>query len=94
MIRITLRHRIPSILDGAADLAGKRLREQFSYRVLGPQYPLVRKVHKMFIKQIILKIERGASYERAKEILREVLDEVLDNEVYRSVRLSLDVDPY
>ena len=94
MIRISFRHRIPSILDGATDLVGKRLKEIFSSRVFGPQYPTVRKVHNTFIKQIILKIEREASVEKAKELLGTVLDEVLKNEVYRSIRVAVDVDPY
>jgi primosomal protein N' (replication factor Y) len=94
MIRISFRHKIPSILDGATDLVGKELRTIFSSRVYGPQYPPVRKVHNTFIKQIILKIERKASVEKAKELLGKVLNETLNGEVYRSVRISVDVDPY
>ena len=63
-------------------------------RVLGPQYPPVRKVHNQFFKHIILKIERDASYDRAKSLLHEVLKELGKNEVYKSIRISVDVDPY
>ncbi len=94
MIRISFRHRIPSILDGATDLVARELKEIFSSRVFGPQYPPVRKVHNTFIKQIILKIERAASYERARELLGGVLGSTMNNEVYRSIRISVDVDPY
>ncbi|MCK4746259.1 MAG: primosomal protein N', partial [Bacteroidales bacterium] len=94
MIRISFRHRIPSILDGATDLVGNELKRIFSTRVFGPQYPPVRKVQNHFIKQIILKIEREASYERARELLKEVLAYISANEVYRSIRISIDVDPY
>lgn len=93
MIRITFRHKIPSILDGATDLVGKDLRAIFSNRVYGPQYPAVRKAHNLFVKQIILKVEREASYERARELLREVLERLPANEVFKSVRISIDVDP-
>jgi primosomal protein N' (replication factor Y) len=94
MIRISFRHRIPSILDGATDLAGKELKQIFSSRVYGPQYPPVRKVHHFFIKQIILKIEREASFERARELLKQVLDGISENEVFKSIRISVDVDPF
>lgn len=94
MIKISFRHKIPSILDGATDLVGKELRAIFSSRVYGPQYPPVRKVYNTFVKQIILKIERKASVERAKELLDSVLTETLNTEVYRSVRISVDVDPF
>ena len=94
MIRITFRHKIPSILDGATDLMARQLREVFTSRVLGPQYPPVRKIHNTFQKQIILKIEREVSYERARELLKEVLDRLSGNVVYRAVRITVDVDPY
>lgn len=94
MIRISFRHKIPSILDGATDLVGKALKDIFSSRVYGPQYPPVRKVQDAFIKQIILKIEKKASVERAKDLLSSVLKETLSGEVYRSVRISVDVDPF
>jgi primosomal protein N' (replication factor Y) len=94
MIRITFRHRIPSILDGATDLVGKELRNIFSSRVYGPQYPAVRKVHNQFAKQIILKVEREASLERARELLKEVLGILSANVVFKSIRISIDVDPY
>ena len=94
MIRISFRHKIPSILDGATDLVARELKQIFASRVLGPQYPPVRKVHNTFQKHIILKIEKEASYERARELVKEVLKELSGNEVYRSVRFSVDVDPH
>jgi len=94
MIRVTFRHKIPSILDGACDLATRELKDIFTSRVYGPQYPPVRKVHNHFIKQIILKVEREASYERARELLKEVLQGISSREVFRSIRISIDVDPY
>lgn len=94
MIRISFRHKIPSILDGATDLVARDLKQIFSGRVLGPQYPPVRKMHNYFTKQIIIKIEREASFERARELLKEVLDRLAGNEVFRSVRISVDVDPF
>jgi primosomal protein N' (replication factor Y) len=94
MIRISFKHKIPSILDGATDLVASQLKEIFSNRVLGPQYPPVRKTHNTFQKQIILKIEKEASYERAKELLKKVLNGLSGNEVYRSIRISVDVDPH
>jgi primosomal protein N' (replication factor Y) len=94
MIRISFRHRIPAILDAATELTGKELKAIFATRVFGPQYPPVKKVQHYFIKQIILKIEKEASFERARNLLQEVLDATGSSEVYRAVRISVDVDPY
>ncbi|MEZ5072822.1 MAG: primosomal protein N' [Bacteroidales bacterium] len=94
MIRVSFRHRIPSILDSACDMVARELRDRFGHRVFGPQYPPVRKVYLDFIKHIHVKIERDASYERAKVLLKEVLEPLKKSEVYRAVRVSVDVDPY
>lgn len=94
LIRISFRHKIPSILDGACDQVAKELKSIFATRVFGPQYPPVRKIHDTFIKQIILKVEKKASVEKAKDLLNTVLKESLSGEVYRSIRISVDVDPY
>ena len=94
MIRISFKHKIPSILDGATELVARDLKKIFSTRVLGPQYPPVRKTYNTFQKQIILKIEKEASYERARSLLKEVLQVLATNEVYRTVRYTVDVDSY
>jgi len=94
MIRIIFRHKIPSILDAACAELAASLKEVFGNRVLGPQYPGVRKIQLTFVKHILIKVEKEASYERAKALLAERLAKGLNREVYRSIRVSLDVDPY
>jgi len=92
-IRITLRHEIPSILDGGALFLSKELKEIFGYRILGPQYPPVNRTHGKYIKQIIMKIEKGSSFERAKELTAELLEIFTLNPVYKQIRVTVDIDP-
>jgi len=66
LVRITLKHEIPSILDGGSVFIANELKEIFGGRVLGPQQPVVGRTHGKYIKQIILKIEKEASFEKAK----------------------------
>ncbi len=93
LIRITLRHEIPSILDGGAVFLANELREIFGGRVLGPQQPMVGRTHGKYIKQILLKIEKEASVEKAKRLVGELLDIFSENPVYRQIRRNIDVDP-
>ncbi len=92
-IRISLRHEIPSILDGGAQFLSKELREIFGNRILGPQYPPVNRTHGKYIKQIIMKIERESSFERAKDLTSELLEIFSLNPVYKQIRVTVDVDP-
>lgn len=93
LIRITLRHEIPSILDGGAVFLANEMREIFGKRVLGPQPPLIGKAHGKFIREINLKIEREAGMEKVKSLLGELMDIFAVNPVYRQIRRSIDVDP-
>lgn len=93
MIRITLRHEIPSILDGGSVFLANELRELLGSRVLGPQQPFVGKTHGKYIRQIILKIEKEISAEKVKQKLAALLDIFSQNPVYRQIRVTVDVDP-
>jgi len=94
MIRLLFKHRVPSILDGGAGLVAGKLKEIFGpARVLGPQYPPIRKIQDQFQKQLYIKIEREASFEKAKSIVREKLKLLENNTVYRNIRINVDVDP-
>ena len=93
MIRLMFKHKVPSILDSGTALVSGELKAVFGSRVLGPQYPLVRKVQNQFQKQIFLKLEREASAEKAKTIIAEKLKLFDKNPVYRAIRVTIDVDP-
>ncbi len=94
MIRITLKHEIPSILDGGAVFLANELREIFGGRVLGPQQPAVGRTHGKYIKQIILKIEKEASFEKAKGLISELMEIFAASPVFKQIRRTLDVDPF
>jgi primosomal protein N' (replication factor Y) len=94
LIRITLKHEIPSILDGGSVFLANELREIFGGRVLGPQQPLVGRTHGKYIKQILLKIEREASFEKAKNLIGQLLEIFGENPVYKQIRKTIDVDPF
>ncbi|MFC2080477.1 primosomal protein N', partial [Bacteroidota bacterium] len=93
LIKITLKHEIPSILDGGAVFLANELKEIFGRRVLGPQQPVVGRTHNKYIKQILLKIEKEASVEKAKGLISELLYIFSENPVYKQIRCNVDVDP-
>ena len=92
-IRLSLRHEIPSILDGGALFLSRELKEIFGNRILGPQYPPINRTHGKYIKQVIMKIERESSFERAKDLTAELLEIFSLNPVYKQIRVTVDIDP-
>jgi len=93
LIIINLRHKDVQIVKQAAYEMGNRLRAVFGARLLGPVDPPIGRIQNLFIKQLILKIENEASPVKAKDILNTVSDSILQESRFKSIRISLDVDP-
>lgn len=93
IIKITLKHRNREELNRQAKHLGVKLREAFGARVLGPEFPLVGKIQKWYLKTIILKIEKDRSIGRAKQLLQEILEKFRKKDTYRAFQVIIDVDP-
>ncbi|MBE0649298.1 MAG: primosomal protein N' [Bacteroidales bacterium] len=93
LIIIKLRHKDPVILNNAADILAKDMRVRFGKLVYGPEYPMVPRIKNLYIKQIMLKVPRGAQQNIQKEELRQVLSDFNRHTHLKSVQIQLDVDP-
>lgn len=93
LIVVSVRHKDVHVVKQAAYELGNKLKAVFGSRVLGPVDPSVSRIQNLYIKQLILKIEVEASPAKAKELLEHASNEVLVDSRFRSVRISVDVDP-
>ena len=69
------------------------MKKSFNTRVLGPTYPFVSKIRNYYHQDILLKIEKKASFKKAKDIVKYIISNVNNMQEYRSVRFDIDVDP-
>lgn len=69
------------------------MRQVFGTRVLGPEYPIVKRIQNQYLKVIRLKLERSASQKNAKKHLKKIIDKFYEGSTHKSIRLILDVDP-
>jgi primosomal protein N' (replication factor Y) len=88
-----LKHRDYKILNKAAGELAVDLRSTLGKRVLGPEYPLVSRIKSLYIKQIMIKIERGPNVVPFKDQIRKHIEEFQKIQVFRQVRVVVDVDP-
>ena len=93
LIDIYFRHKEEYVLDRAAMEFGNQLREIFKERVLGPEYPVVKRVKNLYIKKITLKIERDAPEKKVKERIQELVSSFYSVPFNKSIRMVIDVDP-
>ena len=93
LINLTLKHKNAVDLDGIADELAQPLKALFGERILGPEYPIIRRIQNYYIKVIRVKVEREASQKKIKEKLTEVINDFYSRPRNKSCRISIDVDP-
>lgn len=93
IIEITLKHKDENKLNLAAAELADKMKSLFKERVLGPEYPVVRRIHNLYLKRITLKIERSANDKKVKMRLQEMIDQFYISPSNKSVRVVVDVDP-
>ena len=69
LIYVYLRHKDDELLEHLASDMAERLRQIFGERVLGPDRPPIARLHSLYIRKIMLKIERQTSTEKVRKNL-------------------------
>jgi primosomal protein N' (replication factor Y) len=93
IIRITIKHKEQPYTDQASDVLAKALTVKLGNRILGPEYPSVKRVNNMYQKIITVKFERETSPKKIKEFIKTTLNELMQQVVFKSSRVKIDVDP-
>ena len=93
LIYVYLKHKHENVVETAAIEMGARLREWFGERVLGPDKPGIAKVKTLYIRKIVLKLERGIDRKRVRLYLRKAQEEMLKDPKYGALTVVYDVDP-
>ncbi len=93
LVKISLKHKDPAMLDlAAANFAGM-LRKEFPGKVLGAEYPLVSRIRNYYIKELLIKLARDATLPAAKQTIARLIGIFLKNPQHKQVRIVVDVDP-
>jgi primosomal protein N' (replication factor Y) (superfamily II helicase) len=94
LVRINVRHKEWDSLNEFSEQLGSLLKESFGNRVLGPEAPVITKIHTWHIKTILIKIEKEKSFSRAKEIIARSIEKIEKLKGASSIKITVDVDPY
>jgi len=93
MIVITVKHASEQVLNVSANELASNLRNVFKERVLGPEFPIIKKIQNLFLKEIKIKYEKSLSDVKIKERLQALLTEFYSKPQNKSIRVVIDVDP-
>jgi primosomal protein N' (replication factor Y) (superfamily II helicase) len=93
LVYFSLKHRDSNVLnEGAAEFTDA-LKTKFGARVLGPEFPAISRIKNMYHKNVMLKVEREISVKKTRELVMEVKNQFEAFSEYKSVRITIDVDP-
>ena len=93
IVQLSLRHVDANVINKAADELAKKLRSLFGKRVLGPEYPSVSRIRNQYLKNILIKFEKGIALPKAKDEMRNAIVKLNALPEYKAVRVVIDVDP-
>lgn len=93
LITLTLKDKDEKKLMQGAKFVADELRQILGNRILGPEFPIVKWVNNLFLNQIIIKIERDLSPKKIKVKINEIIDDFYTKVPFKSIRISIDVDP-
>ena len=93
LVRLTLKHTDAQRLEAAAEVLAARLTQRFMARVIGPETPMISRIHDLHHRVLLLKFERELRPHAYKELLQADLDAFQADERFKRIRLIVDVDP-
>ena len=93
IVQLTLKHEKEELVNEGAVFLANQLRDVFKERVLGPEFPIIKRIQNKFLKEIKLKIERGAPDKKVKARILQDIDTFYQNVRFKGIQISIDVDP-
>jgi primosomal protein N' (replication factor Y) len=94
LIRITLKHKKPDVINVAAQKYGNFLRAKLGDRLRGPAIPYVGRVRSYYLMDFLIKLERNPHLiASTKDLIAAAEHFLLQEEGYSSVKIAVDVDP-
>ncbi|MEE2930949.1 MAG: primosomal protein N' [Bacteroidota bacterium] len=95
LIVLILKGKKQHLLDSAANELSIIMRKKFPDSVLGPEYPAVSRIRNYYQKQILIKIDAmRISLSQSKEVIKSLIVKLKHKEVFRSIRVDIDIDPF
>ena len=94
IIKITLKHKDPRLLNEGVKVYAKVLRDNLGNRMIGPAVPGIPRVRGQYLSDIILKMEKDNKWlVYAKQLIHEAKVRMQAVKGFSGIRVNVDVDP-
>lgn len=93
IVEVQLQHKDEGFLNQAADDLAAGLRQTLGKRVLGPEFPIVSRIKNLYLKNILVKLERTQETHLLKDKIAAAIDFFRTQSQFKAARVVVDVDP-
>lgn len=94
LIKLVLKHRDYKTVEQAANKLKQLLQGEINAVILGPESPHVSRIRNLYIKEILLKVNRtNPDLDAIKRLVRTKMNALHEDKIFRSVMVYADVDP-
>lgn len=94
LIKITLKHKKPAILNDGTKIFSKHLKAKLGEWVIGPAIPYISRVRGYYLLDVLVKMERSSKkLSFAKSTILEAVQLMQKTEGFSGVRVNINVDP-
>ena len=94
LIKLTLKHRDFEKLKEGSMWLYQVMRQNLTIPVLGPEEPPISRIRNEYIRTIMIKIPQKQSLQTTKKTIQKMLNSFESVAVYRSIKVSVNVDLY
>ena len=94
LIKLTLKHRDFDKLKEGSMWLYQVMRQNLTIPVLGPEEPPISRIRNEYIRNIMIKIPQKQSLQTTKKTIQKMLNSFESVAVYRSIKVSVNVDLY
>ncbi len=95
MIKLTLKHRSPEVIQKAAAEYSLLLRKQLGARVLGPETPFISKIRNLYLRNFLIKMDpEKDNAAQIKEFIAKTFDYLVQKDSIKGLLMATDVDCY
>ena len=93
LITVILKHKDEVIVQNTANTLAQNLKQVFGARSSSAVVPIIGRVQSLYVRHILIRIERNASITKAKQLLQAQIQHLHQQEQHKSVMMILDIDP-
>ncbi len=93
LMRITLKHRDENTCNNGAQQLANTLKKRLGNRIVGPDFPLINRIQSLFLKNILIKMERDKPASTIKELVAHEIKALSEVAAFKSILINIDVDP-